>query len=187
MAKPYVLPIRDCARIMGRTPDAIRAAGYSAVERGKYDISEIVAEEIKRARGTNRRETIETETALLLKERRAGLSAKNAERSGKLVNIDVVVDVVASHITAAKKKLMTLGISMSQSLAGEDSPKRIAEIVTGEIQSALQEISFDVAKFIVDEARRRLGAGMASTAEDDAQRVDRKKPRPKSRVRNRAR
>lgn len=185
MAKGYVLPVRDCARILGVTPDTLRARGYSPVERGKYDIADIVAAEFNRVKGNDRRASIETEQALILRARRQKIENSNAEHSATHIHIDDIVGIITDHINGAKKKLLTIGISVSQSVAAEDSPKKVAEIIGDEIKSALEELSFDAKQDFIDAALRRLSLRMAATAETDTKRVDRKKSNPKSRVRNR--
>lgn len=187
MAKPYVLPIRDCAQILGRTPDAIRAQGFQPVERGKYDIAEIVAAELKRAKGNNRRENIETEQALLLRARRQKIDNQNAEHAATYIHVDDVVSIMTGAINSAKKKLLTIGISVSQAVAAEDSPKKVAEMIGNEVKAALDELSFDFGQSFVDKALERLSLRMAATTEADPERVGGKRTNPKPRVRNRAR
>lgn len=182
----YILPVRDCARILGVTPDTLRARGYSPIERGKYDLADIVAQEIKRASGNNRRETIETEQALLLKARRQKIDNQNAEHSATYIHIDDIVGIITDHINGAKKKLLTIGLSVSQAVASEDSPKKVAEIIGDEVKSALEEINFDLRKSFIDAALRRLSIRMAATAEVDAKPVGRKRPSSKRGIRNRA-
>jgi len=187
MSKGYVLPVRDCAQILGVTPDTLRARGYNPVERGKYDIAEIVAAEFRRVKGNDRRANIETEQALLLRARRQKLENTNAEHAATHIHIDDIVAITTDHINAAKKKLLTIGISVSQSVAAEDSPKRVAEIIGDEVKSALEELSFDIRENFIQAALRRLSLRMAATSETDIESVDGKKPRPKRGVRNRAR
>lgn len=187
MGKGYVLPVRDCAQILGVTPDTLRARGYNPVERGKYDIAEIVAAEFRRVKGNDRRASIETEQALLLRARRQKLENTNAEHAATHVHIDDIISIMTDHINGAKKKLLTIGISVSQAVAAEDSPKRVAEIIGDEVKSALEELNIDLRKNFVATALRRLSLRMAAASETDAQSVDRKKPRSVSRVRNRTR
>lgn len=186
MPKPYILPIRDCAQILGLTPDALRARGYNPVERGKYDIAEIVADLLEKAQGS-KKEQIEAEQLLLLKERRAYLAKKNAERDAILVHIDDITTVCFEHILGAKKKLLTIGLSVSQILAGEQSPKKIADVITAEVKNACEELSFDIKENFTAAALRRIGSRMEAATESDAEPVGRRKTRTKSRVRDRAR
>lgn len=187
MDKGYILPVRVCAQILGVTPDTLRARGYNPTDRGKYDMREIIAGELRRVKGSDRRASIETEQALLLRARRQKLENTNAEHSATHIHIDDIVSLMTDHINGAKKKLLTIGISVSQSVAAEDSPKRVAEIIGDEVKSALEELSFDLRENFIQAALRRLSLRMAATSETDTESVDRKKPRPKSRVRNRTR
>lgn len=184
MSRPYILPIRDCAQILGMTPDALRARGYNHVERGKYDIAAIVEAELNEAKSKSAKKQIEDEQILLLRERRTKIASQNAERQAILIHIDDASTVCTEHIMSAKKKLMTIGVSVSQRIAGETQPKKIAELITAEVKTALEELSFDARENFTSAALRRIGSRMGAAAESDSESVGRRKARPKRRVRN---